>query len=157
MFLEELIKIENKISSINNKYDMNNILSIIRRLSPNKYIAKTDKTELEILCKNLDKIKHEKLLEGLNDVLNSTKYTKKLKETLDNLTKDLQEEGITQEDINNLIEEAIEEIKEIEEDDLEKKLDNTCDRYNKFTESNPAEYIYYDKTNNTYIYMMMEK
>jgi hypothetical protein len=120
---------------------MESILGIIKKLSPGKYVPKTEKTELENLCKDLDQIKHKKLLEGLNDVINSTKYTKKLKETLDILTKDLQEEGITQEKVNNLIEEAIEEIKEINDENLEKTLDNLCDRYNKFTESNPAEYV----------------
>lgn len=131
---------------------MESIKTLIKSLTPNKYISKTDKSELENLCKNLDKIKHEKLLEGLNNVINSTKYTKKLKETLDNLTKDLQEEGITQEKVNNLIEEAIEEIKEIEDENLEKILDNSCDRYNKFTESNPAEYVIQDKSSKSYIY-----
>ncbi len=57
---------------------MKGVISIIKKLSPNKYIAKTDKTELEKLCKNLDEIKHEKLLEGLKETINSTKYTKKL-------------------------------------------------------------------------------
>lgn len=131
---------------------MESIKSLIKSLPPNKYISKTDKSELENLCKNLDKIKHEKLLEGLNDVINSTKYTKKLKETIENLIKDLQEEGITQEKVNNLIEEAIEEIKEIEEENLEEELDKECTRYNKFTESNPAEYVIQDKSSKSYIY-----
>ncbi len=128
---------------------MENILGIIKKLLPNKYIPKTEKIELEKFCKDLDKIKYEKLLEGLKEVINATKYTKKLKETLDNLTKDLQEEGITQEKVNNLIEEA---IKEIQEENLEEELDKECERYNKFTETNPAEHIYYDKTNSVYIY-----
>lgn len=134
---------------------MNNIISIIKRLSPNKYIAKTDKTELEKFCDELDEIKYEKLIEGIKEVIKATKYTKKLKELLDDLIKDLQEEGITQEKVNNLIEEAIEEIKEIkeiEEDDLEKILDDSCVRYNKFTESNPAEYVIQDKSSESYIF-----
>ena len=95
---------------------MNNIISIIKRLSPNKYIAKTDKTELEKFCDELDEIKYEKLIEGIKEVIKAKKYTKKLKELLDDLIKDLQEEGITQEKVNNLIEEAIEEIKAIRAD-----------------------------------------
>lgn len=120
---------------------MNSILSLIKRLSPNKYIGKPEKKELENLSKNLDKRKHEKLLEVLNEVIKATKYTKKLKETLENLINDLEVEGITEEKVKNLIEEAIEEIKEIEDENLEKILDESCDRYNKFTESNPAEYV----------------
>lgn len=136
---------------------MISIINIIKRLSPNKYIAKTDKTELENICKDLDKIKYEKLLEGLKEVINATKYTKKLKDTLDNLTKDLQEEGITQDKVNNLIEDAIEEIKEIEDENLEKILDDNCDRYNKFTESNPAEYISYGKDKSYRLILPNEK
>ena len=51
------------------------------------------------------------------------------------MIKDLQEDGLSQEKVNNLIEEAI------EDENLEKILDDLCDRYNKFTESNPAEYV----------------
>jgi len=40
---------------------MNTILGIIKRLSPNKYIAKTDKTELENLCKDLDSQENNKI------------------------------------------------------------------------------------------------
>lgn len=136
---------------------MESIKSLIKSLTLNKYISKSDKSELENLCKNLDKIKHEKLLEGLNDVINSTKYTKKLKETIENLIKDLQEEGITQEKVNNLIEEAIEEIKEIDDENLEKILDDSCDRYNKFTESNPAEYVSCGKDKSYRLIMPNEK
>lgn len=131
---------------------MNSIIKLIKNLSPNKYIQKTDKTELEKLCEDLDKIKHEKLIECVKDVIKSTKYTKKLKETIENLIKSLLEEGITHKEANELLEEAIEEIKEIDEKELEEKLDKECERYNKFTESNPAEHICYDKTNNVYIY-----
>lgn len=130
---------------------MNSIITFINKLSLNKYIGKTEKTELEKLCVELDKIKYEKLIEGLKEIIKATKYTKKLKERLDNLIKDLQEEGITQEKVNNLIEEAIEEIKEIDDEKLEEELDKECRKYNKFTESNPAEYIYYDKTNKVYM------
>lgn len=130
---------------------MNSIITFIQKLSPNKYIGKTEKSELEKLCDELDEIKYEKLIEGLKEVINAKKYTKKLKERLENLTKDLLEEGITQKEVNNLIDEAIEEIKEIEEENLEEELDKDCTRYNKFTESNPAEHIYYNKTKNKYV------
>lgn len=128
---------------------MNSILSIIKSLTPSRYIVKSEKTELENLCKNLDETKYEKLIPVINNIITSTIYTKKLKETVDDLLKELTEEEIKQE--NNLIEEIKEEIKEIYEEDLEKKLDNLCERYNKFTESNPAEYIYFDKSKNKYI------
>ncbi len=48
----------------------------------------------------------------------------------------------------NLIEEA---IREIEDENLEKELDEECDRYNKFTESNPAEHIRYNKDKGNYM------
>lgn len=136
---------------------MNGIINIVKKLLPNKYIAQSDKKELEKLCEELDKIKHDKLIEGLKEVIKSTKYTKKLKETLENLTKDLQEEGITQEEANKLLEETIEVIQEIEEEDLEKELDKECERYNKFSESNPAEYINYNKTNSNYVLTIDKK
>ena len=123
---------------------MNSIIKLIQNLSPNKYIPKTEKTELVKLCEELDKIKYEKLIEGLKEVISAQKYTKKLKETIENLTKDLLEEGKTQKEVNEILEEAIEEIKEIQEENLEEELDKECERYNKFTESNPAEHIYYD-------------
>ena len=136
---------------------MNSIITLIQKLTPNKYICKTEKTELEKLCDELDKIKYKKLIEGLTEVINATKYTKKLKERLDNLTKDLLEEGITQEKVNNLIEEAIEEIKEIEEENLEEELDKECARYNKFTETNPAEYVSCGKDKSYRLIMPNEK
>lgn len=127
---------------------MNSIINVIKRLTPNKYIPKPDKTELEELCKKIDKIKHDKLVEILEEVIRSKTFTKKSKEILDNLIKDLQEEGITQDEVNNLIEEA---IIEIEDEDIEKSLDEECERYNKFTEANPAEHIYFNKQRNNYM------
>jgi hypothetical protein len=120
---------------------METIKRIINKLSPNKYIAKNEKNELERLCNELDEKKNEKLIEGLNEVIKSKKYTNKLKETLEKLMEDLNEEGITQKEVNEILEEAIEEIKEIEDENLEKELDELCERYNKFSESNPAEYV----------------
>ncbi len=128
---------------------MNTIKEIIKGLSPNRYIPKSNKDELNKLIDELDKIKYEKLIEGLKEVISASKFTKKLKDTLDNLTKDLQEDGLTTNEACDLIEEA---IKEIQDDNLENILDGECDRYNKFTESNPAEYVSYDKTNNKYVF-----
>ncbi len=128
---------------------MNSIINIIKSLTPNKYIPKPDKTELERLANELDKIKYHKLIECLKEVISSSKCTKKLKDTLDNLTKDLKEEGLTTNDACDLIEEA---IKEIQDENLEDTLDKECERYNKFTESNPAEHVSYDKTNNKFVF-----
>ncbi len=128
---------------------MNTLKEIIKSLNPNRYIPKSNKDEINKLITELDKIKYKKLIEGLTEVINATKYTKKLKETLDNLTKDLQEDDLTTTDLCDLIEEA---IKEIQDDNLENILDAECDRYNKFTESNPAEYVSYDTTNNKYTF-----
>jgi hypothetical protein len=127
---------------------MNSIINIIKGLSPNKYIGKNDKAELEKLAGELDKIKYEKLIEGLKDVISASKYTKKLKDTLDNLTQNLKEDGLTTNNACELIEEA---IKEIQDENLEENLDKECERYNKFSEANPAEYIYYNKTKDRFI------
>jgi len=62
---------------------MESIIGIVRRLSPNKYIGKSEKSELEKLCEEVDKVKYSKLVEGLKEVIKATKYKKKLKETLD--------------------------------------------------------------------------
>ncbi len=117
---------------------MDSLRDIIKELEPNKYIAKTNKNELEKLCNELDKIKYEKIIEGLMEIIKSKKYTKKLKETIEKLVEGLGEDGITQKEVELMVEEA---IKEIEDDGLEDKLDEKCERYMKFTESNPAEFI----------------
>jgi very-short-patch-repair endonuclease len=122
------------------------IKEIINRLSPNKYIGKLDKDEIKKICNELDHARHEELIEILNELLNSSKYTKKVKEKIDKII-------LERNEVNEIVQvnEIIETIKEIEEEGLEKILDNECERYNKFTESNPAEYIRYDKTNKKYI------
>ena len=69
-------------------------------------------------------------------------------DTLTEIINELKDQGLTTNEAINVIEEA---IKEIEDVNLEKVLDEECDRYNKFTESNPAEHIRYDKNGNRFI------
>jgi hypothetical protein len=128
---------------------MEKLNDIFSDLICGKHIVKAKKTEIEELCNILDKIKYYKLIEVLKDVIESTKYTKKLRDTIEKLKSGLQIDGIAEDTKCDLIEDA---IKEIEDINLEKILDSECDRYNKFTESNPTEHIYYDKTNKIYIY-----
>jgi hypothetical protein len=125
------------------------VFTAIGNLTYGERIKKAHKTEIEQLTKDLDDIKFNKLKDTLIELVKSTKYTKKLKETLDQLQESLEQEGLTKEDECNLIEDA---IKEIEDENLESILDNECHRYNKFTEKNPAENVSYDSKNKKYVY-----
>lgn len=73
-------------------------------------------------------------------------------ETLIVLVKELKEQGMTAtlstNEAYNLIEEV---IKEIEDINLEKELDKECERYNNFTESNPAQNISYHNGRKNYV------
>jgi hypothetical protein len=127
---------------------MDKIKDAISGLKPSKHISKVEKTEINELIEQLDKIKYDKLIKELNNVVNATKYTKKLNERLNKLVEDLTEnDNISREEACEKIEET---IKEIQDDDLENNLDKECVRYNKFTKSNPAEYISYNEKQNNY-------
>jgi hypothetical protein len=58
---------------------MDKINNIIKGLTINKYIPKTERSELENVCKELDKTKHDKILEELKEMIKTSKYTKKQK------------------------------------------------------------------------------
>ena len=131
---------------------MNSIKDAISGLKPSKHISKVEKTEINELIETLDKIKYNKLIEELQKVVNSKKYTKTLNDKINKLIEKLNDndDNISREEICDKIEKTIDEIKEIEEDNLEETLDKECHRYNKFTKSNPAEYINYNEKQNTY-------
>ena len=71
-----------------------------------------------------------------------------LVETLDKINKLIEELNDNDDNISR---------KEIKEDNLEETLDKECYRYNKFTKSNPAEYIKYNKTTKNYILINNKK
>lgn len=127
---------------------MNRISEILSSLSYGKYIPKQQKTELTKITEELVDEKYEKLVSQIKEILETNKLRKKMLDTLTELVNELKEQGMTTNDACNLIEEA---IKEIEDENLEKVLDEECDRYNKFTESNPAEHISYNKSNENYV------
>jgi len=127
---------------------MNKLTDLIKSFSVGSYINKTKKTELDTFCKELGDIKYAKLKESLKEVINATKFTKKLGDQLETLMGNLQIDDITQSEKCDLIEEL---IKEINEDNLEKELDEDCDRYMKYTKSNPAPNVKYNKAKCNYV------
>ena len=127
---------------------MDTLKNIISSWTYGKYIPKDDKAKLAELTKQLVDVKYEKLRTELNVLMSQYKLTKKSLDAITKLTNELKENGMTIETASELIEET---IKEIEDDTLESRLDMECDRYNKFTENNPAEYIKYNKNKELYI------
>ena len=114
---------------------MDRITNLLKSFTVGKYIQKTQKTEIEEFCEDLDDIKYEKLKETLKDVIDSTKYTKKLNEKIEKLKSELQED-MTSKEKNKIIEDI---IKEINDDNLEEELDGECDRYMSTEESSNAQ------------------
>jgi hypothetical protein len=127
---------------------MQAIKTLITTFTYGKYIVKDDKTKLEELNKSLVDIKYEKLKEELEQLITKSKFTKKSLDNINKLINDIKEDGITIKQATVMIEDI---IKEIEDDNLEEKLDSMCERYMKYSESNPAEHIYHDKNKNRYI------
>jgi prophage antirepressor-like protein len=113
-----------------------------------------DKNEIKELKERLDKVKYDKLIECLEEIVGLKKYTKKIDTKVNNLFENLKDDEISYEEANKLIKET---IKEIEDENLEEELDCECERYNKFTESNPAEFIKYNKSNNYFILTIDKK
>lgn len=127
---------------------MDTLKKIISSLTYGKYIPKDDKAKLAELTKQLVDVKYEKLRTELNVLMSQYKLTKKSLDAITKLTNELKDNSMTIETASELIEET---IKEIEDDTLESRLDMECDRYNKFTENNPAEYIYFNQSKDRYI------
>lgn len=127
---------------------MNRISDILSSLTCGKYIPKHQKTELTKITEKLVDTKYEKLVIQIKEIIETNKLRKKMLETLTELINELKEQGITTNEACNLIEEA---IREIEDENLEKELDAQCDRYNKFTESKPAQNISYHNGRQNYV------
>lgn len=126
---------------------MNTIKQIFSNLSIGKYISRDDKTKLEQLRSELDNTQHQKLCKELEELISKNKLSKKSYESITKLLEALNNEDNTQ-DTNILLEEA---IKFIDDDLLEDKLDKACERYMKFTNNHPAEFITYDINKKRYI------
>jgi hypothetical protein len=112
---------------------MDKLDNILNGLTCGKRIVKTKKTEIEELCNELDKMKYDKLIEALKNVILSRKYTKKLRDTIEKLKEELIIEEITDDKKCDLFGDT---IKEIENINVEKILDtnnksNNSVRYNK--------------------------
>lgn len=129
-------------------YIMNTVFEMFKNLlGIKKYIPKSQKDEIKQAITGLDKVKNKKLIEVLNKIIESKTLTVELRNTLNKLLDDLQKEDLTEQQQIDIIDDI---IKEINDENLENILDMECDRYNKFTSNNPAEYIYYNKTHNNY-------
>jgi polyhydroxyalkanoate synthesis regulator phasin len=124
---------------------MQSLKDLLTRITWGKYIPSSEQDELK---KINDEIKDVIINGQIETIIKTKKITKKGYESIKQIIEGLVEDGLTKEEAQEIIEDV---IKEIEDDNLEKTLDGECDRYNKFTESNPAEYIRYDKNKNRYI------
>ena len=133
---------------------MNQIFDIIKNLVCGKYIQKSQRSEIDELCKKLNDVKYEKLKEELIKVVSSTKYTKTLEESIKKLIDSLKDDVLTTEQMCDLIVDA---IKEIQDENLEEILDSECDRYMKFTKNNPAEYIMYNNNKKYFVLSLPNK
>ena len=126
---------------------MNRLKHVLTSLMPSQHITKVTKDELK---EEIDKINDEldkELKDKLDEVLNAKKCTKKLKTKIDELLKNIKNGDEISKD---KIEEVVETIKEIQDENLEEELDKECSRYNKFTKSNPAEYINFNEKDNNF-------
>jgi hypothetical protein len=131
---------------------MDRLKNVVKSLVPSRHINKVTKDELKAVKKELDKEENNKLIETINDVLKSEKYTKKLNNKIKELV-DNNEDEISNEQVCEIVEEI---IKEIDDENLEEELDKECERYIKFTESNPAENIKYNKNKNKNNYILIQ-
>jgi hypothetical protein len=122
--------------------------NILSTFQIGKYIPKDEHTKITDLIKNLNDQKYKKLKEQLSIIIDKSKFTKATKTAIDNLLLELKDDNITIERANDLIEET---IKEIEDEQLEKTLDMSVKRYNKYSETNPAPNIRYDSSKKRYI------
>ena len=98
---------------------MNQIFDIIKNLVCGKYIQKSQRSEIDELCKKLNDAKYEKLKGELIKVVSSTKYTKTLEESIKKLIDSLKDDVLTTEQTCDLIVDA---IKEIQDENLEETL-----------------------------------
>jgi flagellar biosynthesis chaperone FliJ len=155
------IKIDNNNINIKEMYELYNFTiedkelftQILNKIhnTKNNYSIKNS-TDFECLVNKLDENKYEKFIKVLNEAISKKKYTLNLKDSIEEIKERLKK--------NNIIEEIFieETIKEIEDNNLENELDLQCERYNKYTTNNPAEYISYNVNKKRYVlYIPKEK
>jgi len=124
---------------------MQSLKDLLTRITWGKYIPSSEQDELK---KINDEIKDVIINGQIETIIKTKKITKKGYESIKQIIEGLVEDGLTKEEAQEIIEDV---IKEIEDDNLEKTLDGECDRYTKYTETNPSEYVYYNKTSKSYI------
>lgn len=132
---------------------MNKLAEYLGGFTLGKYIKASQKTDLEKFKDELTDAKYKKAQETLISIINSKIFTKKISESVDELLKTLTEE-MSQEEKCDKIKNT---IKIIEDESLEDELDVKCHRYNKFTDTNPAEHVRYNKANKNYVLALDEK
>ncbi len=130
---------------------MNKLFDVIKNWTPRMYLSVSIKDEIKAYSKELKDKKFEKLKTTLNELIDKKEMSKKTYDLINTLITELNKDNITDEEACDLIEETITILKDDDDIDLENILDNECTRYNKFTQSNPAEYISYEETQKRYI------
>jgi hypothetical protein len=124
---------------------MQSLKDLLSRITWGKYIPSTEQDELK---KINGEIKDEIINGQIETIIKTKKITKKGYESIKQIIEKLVEDGLTKEEAQEIIEDV---IKEIEDDNLEKMLDGECDRYTKYTETNPSEYISYKNERKLYL------
>jgi hypothetical protein len=127
---------------------MNKLLNLISKITLGGYITKPFKNEIKLLSNDNNTENNKNVTNIVESISKSATCTKKLRQAIDTLLKECNV-------LDNIIPSdnttTDDKIIEIDDNDLESMLDVQCTRYNKFTESNPAEHIMYDKNKNRYI------
>ena len=124
---------------------MEQAYEIFKNLQQSVHIKKSYKNELTDIMNTINNTDLKKIIKKIID---SKIYTKFIKTEVDTFMK----KHPIKEKINENTEIVI-----INDLTLENTLDSKCDRYNKFTENNPAEHISYNKSKNSYVLVYNKK
>jgi hypothetical protein len=124
---------------------MEQAYEIFKNLQQSVHIKKSYKNELTDIMSSVNNTDLKKIIKKIID---SKIYTKFLKTEVDTFMK----KHPIKEKVNENTEIVI-----INDITLENTLDSKCNRYNKYTESNPAEHIKYNKTRNNYVLVYNKK
>jgi hypothetical protein len=130
------------------------IKNILNNLNVGKYIKKSDKDEIKEIAKKLKEIRFRKIKDKLEELIESSKYSKKQSDDLKKLCDVLIDDDV---DVNIKCDKMEDMIKIIEDENFENELDEECNRYNKYTKQNPAKGITYDKENKRYVTVINNK
>jgi hypothetical protein len=129
-------------------------IEILKKMKPSKHIPAGIKTELRGMIKTIADKNLNNIIEKL---LKCKSYTQPMQKEINDFIKKYYD--TIDLDQSELIKNESTEITLITKTDegLSKKLDAECDRYNKFTQSNPAEFIRYNKTKKNYVLVIDNK